>query len=167
MSELRQIAVIADELDVVRLVRARLDEFNASRLELDDMAELPAGYSSKRTCDPPLHYYGPEAFWNTLQALGIALIAVEDPAATARFAERMAKRVSSNVRDSRAPPSMTYFGVLRRKQRRDALIRKIPWLMTPERARELSKLAIGSMTKAERTKRAKIAAKARWRGTGK
>lgn len=94
MSEpLRHIALVADESDLVAAFRARLEEINVSRAELDAELDLPGGYTSKRlTLPKQMKYYGRDAFWNTAEALGLAVLLVEDPAAKARYAARMKRR---------------------------------------------------------------------------
>lgn len=93
MSEpLRHIALVADESDLVAALRQRADELNVSRSEIDAGARLPNGYTSKRLAVPQIKYYGRDAFWNTAESLGLAVLLVEDPNATARYARKMAKR---------------------------------------------------------------------------
>jgi len=148
---LRQIAVIADELDLVRILRERLDELNVSRSELDIEAKLTSGHSSKLLCLPPIKYFGMKSFWNVLEAVGYAVIIVEDPAATKRYAERMAKREINHVR---------------RRSRALALSGRIPWLITKENAAKLgSKGGKNSLPKRSlrsRKKLSKMANQIRW-----
>lgn len=83
---------IADESDLVNALRARMEDVNVSRAELDAELDLPGGYTSKRLTLPQMKYYGRDAFWNTAEALGLAVILVEDPTAKARYAARMKRR---------------------------------------------------------------------------
>lgn len=83
---------IADESDLVNALRARIEEANVSRSEIDQECDLPDGYTSKRLAWPQIKYYGKEAFWNTAERLGLAVILVEDPNATKRYAARMKRR---------------------------------------------------------------------------
>lgn len=89
---------IADESDLVAALRARLEEINVSRAEVDEECELPAGYTSKRLAVPQIKYFGRDAFWNIAEALGLAIVLVEDPAATQRHATRMKRRVKKYAR---------------------------------------------------------------------
>lgn len=151
MSELRQIAVVADELDVVRILRARLDELGVSRRELDIDAKLTSSHCEKLLCLPPMKYFGPKSFWNILESVGYCVIIAEDPVATARYAERMGKRAENHVR---------------KRSRALAMSGRIPWLITKEKAREMgSKGATAGHAQRSprmRSKAAKKAALARW-----
>jgi hypothetical protein len=163
MSEpLRQLGLIADESDIVRIVRARRNELNISQLDLDDAAGLKPGYTGKRECG--MHYWGSPEFFDTLQELGLCLIVAEDPHATARFAQRIAKRNLAQVRDVDAPPAVLKHPswIARREARLRKKIRGIPWLFTTETAKAASELAMGSMTPKQRTRRARKAARIRW-----
>lgn len=142
---MKVLAVIADEADLIAAWRARAEELNVSRAEIDRVAGLPSGYAGKMLCVPPVKYAGPQSFWNVCGALGLAVQLVVDPDAVARFAGRMDQRDSKNAR-------------LRRMIHKS----KIPWLLTPERARELAMLCTASMTSKQRKRRAKRAARARW-----
>lgn len=83
---------IADESDLVNALRARVDEVNVSRAEIDAELDLPAGYASKRLTLPQVKYFGKDAFWNMAELLGLAVILVEDPHARQRYAARMKRR---------------------------------------------------------------------------
>lgn len=157
-TELRQLGMVADESDLVRIFRARMEELNVSRAELDAELDLPGGYSSKRLALPQLKYYGRDAFWNTAEALGMAIVVVEDPAATARYAARLKQRSK--------PQAVTGSAHWRAQRMRAA----IPWLITKETARELgllgAKARVASQSPSIRSKLARKAARARW-GKGK
>lgn len=84
---------IADESDLVVAFRARIEELNISRAEIDAELGLTGGYSSKRlTLPKQTKYYSPAAFWDTAELLGLAVVLVEDPHARARYASRMKRR---------------------------------------------------------------------------
>lgn len=83
---------IADESDLVKALRARVEECNVSRAEIDEELGLTGGYTSKRLTIPQIKYYGKEAFWNTAEMLGLAVVLVEDPHARARYAAKMKRR---------------------------------------------------------------------------
>jgi hypothetical protein len=73
---------------LVETCRQRADELALSRLEIDRLAGLPAGYSGKLLDNPdsskePKRMW-PIAFEATLGALGLEVIVIEDPAGTAR-----------------------------------------------------------------------------------
>jgi hypothetical protein len=98
MTELRHLGMVADESDLVAILRARLEELNVSQAELDATLKLPGGYTGKRLAVPPLKHYGKDAWWNTCERLGIAVLLVVDPAATKRYANRMKRRDKQYVR---------------------------------------------------------------------
>lgn len=143
---MKVLAIITDEADLVAALRARAEELNVSRSEIDRVAGLPSGYAGKMLCIPPIKYAGPQSFWNVCGALGLAVQLVVDPATTAKFAGKM------DQRDSKAS-----------RLRRMIQKSKIPWLLTPETARELAILSIASMTPAQRKRRGTKAVRARWK----
>ena len=142
--------MVADEVALIHALRARADELNVSRQEIDRVAGLTPGLASKLLSIPPIRYFGPltssVAFWSMIGCLGLAVHLIEDEAAGARFSAQMDKRNGKSVRT-----------------RARLLNSRIPWLFTPEMARNLAMLGMLSMTPKQRTKRAKTAAKARWR----
>lgn len=83
---------IADESDLVNALRARIEELNISRSEIDAELDLPGGYASKRLTLPQVKYFGKDAFWNMAELLGLAVILVDDPHARDRYAARMRRR---------------------------------------------------------------------------
>lgn len=145
---------IADESDLVNALRARMTELNISYAELDGELELPQGYTSKRLAWPQLKYYGKEAFWNSCERLGLAVMLVEDPVARKRYAAQMKRRS--------APQAITGSAHWRAARMRAA----IPWLITKETARELgllgAKARVASQSPSIRSKLARKAAKIRW-----
>lgn len=140
---------IADEADLVAALRARAEELNVSRAEIDRVAGLPSGYAGKMLCIPPIKYAGPQSFWNIAGALGLAVQLVVDPEATARFAGKMDQRDTKNAR-------------LRRMIQKS----KLPWLINAENAREMGlKGASAANTRRSvrmRKKMAKHAINIRW-----
>jgi hypothetical protein len=73
---------------LIETCRARADELGISRLELDRLAGLPAGYSGKLLgrdgCGPRQKRAWPVSLDAMLGALGLQVILIEDPVATAR-----------------------------------------------------------------------------------
>jgi hypothetical protein len=90
--------MVADESDLVAILRTRLDELNVSYAELDAECDLPGGYTSKRLAQPQIKYFGKEAFWNICERAGIAVLLVVDPNATKRYATRMNQRAKQYAR---------------------------------------------------------------------
>lgn len=111
---------IADESDLVAALRARLEEINVSRAEVDEECELPAGYTSKRLAVPQIKYFGRDAFWNIAEALGLAIVLVEDPAATQRHATRMKRRVKKYARIENSHWGLRVEQIIRERTRRTA-----------------------------------------------
>lgn len=146
---LRQIAVVADEEDFQRVVLARVKELNVSRRELSIEAGLTESYAEKVLCG--MKGYGPKSRWGILAAIGYAVIIVEDPAATKRFAQSMAKRDH---------------GKAHRRTRALVMSGRIPWLITKEKARELGAKggtkANSYRSKAKRRRIGKMGALIRW-----
>lgn len=143
MNELRQIAVVADEFQLVQVLRARIDEVNVSRRELSVESGLTESHVEKLVCLPPIKYFGAKSFWNVFEQLGYCIIIAEDPNATKRYAARMAKRDQ---------------GKAHRRTRALVLSGRVPWLITRETARELGiKGGKARLTKLSASKRRKIA----------
>jgi hypothetical protein len=146
----RQIAIIADEYELVAVMRARLDELNVSRREWSRQSGLTESLGEKLLAMPQIRYFGRNSFWNGLQAMGYVVIIAEDPHATKRFADRMPKRtMPKRGHGIRSTEWLKRSG-------------RIPWLFTPERARELLMLTNVSLGSEGRIERARKAAKARW-----
>jgi hypothetical protein len=84
--------MVADETDLIAAFRARLEEINVSRAEIDGELGLAGGYCSKRLVIPQIKYFGRDAFWNIAQSVGLVVGLFEDPHATKRYAARMKRR---------------------------------------------------------------------------
>lgn len=78
-------AVIRSYADLVDTLRARADELGATRLQIDDAAGLHEGYASKLLTKTTIRALGRVSLGPMLQALGIALVAIDDPQALARI----------------------------------------------------------------------------------
>lgn len=151
MTAPRILATVADELDLVRILRDRVDQLNVSRRELSVESGLSEALAEKLLCLPPMKYFGEKSFWNICESLGLAVMIVEDPAATARFAERMAKRTTNKAK---------------RRSRALAMSGRIPWLINASNARELSvkgnEARNASLSRRRRRQIARQAAIIRW-----
>jgi hypothetical protein len=82
---------ISDYRTLVETCRARADELELSRAEIDRISGLPEGYSGKLLSKGHSEQSGkakkkmwPTSFELMLGALGLQVIIIEDPAATAR-----------------------------------------------------------------------------------
>lgn len=153
MAERNQLALVADYNDFVRALRARREQLNISMAELDAACGFAAGTAAKYLIEVPpdakfwgqgrthARILGHKSFGTMLFCLGLALSVIEDAAALRQAGEFK-------------PRNRSYV----RKQ-----VAVCPWLITPATAREMAVLANASMTPARRQKRARTAAKARWR----
>ena len=84
--------LVRDYNGLIAGFRARADFLNVSRLSIDDASGLSRGLSSKLLSMPPMRCLGPISLGAILGTLGLAIVLVEDPIATARFSEKMPKR---------------------------------------------------------------------------
>jgi hypothetical protein len=78
--------------ELLAAIRARRDALNISHETIDDLAGLPAGYTSKLLSPDPIRGIGYMSLGAVLGALGMALIAVEDSAAVTRVHEKWVPR---------------------------------------------------------------------------
>lgn len=139
---------IADESDLVNALRARVEELNISRAEMDAELDLPGGYMSKRLTIPQLKYFGKEAFWNAAELLGLAVILVEDPHARDRHAARMKRRVRKYARGDNHYQNAKALGIVQDVARKQGSIG--------------GKKRFSSMTKTQLRRHQREAANIRW-----
>lgn len=66
-------------------LRRRAEDLNISRLVIDEIGGLQPGYSSKLLAPDPIKNLGAKTLGGMLRALGLKLIAVEDPEAMQAF----------------------------------------------------------------------------------
>jgi hypothetical protein len=98
---MRQIGIARDYADLHRLLRARAEQLDVSRLVLDEIAGLQSGYSSTLLAPRPRKRLGHMSLGAMLGALGLALVVVEDAAQLARIRSRLVPR-RGRRRDSAA-----------------------------------------------------------------
>lgn len=98
MTEPRTIATVTTYPGLMAAFRARATELQASGATLDDVADLPARYVAKLLAPRPVRRVGMISLGSLLNALGLALAVVEDPAAMARYGGLLDKRNESVVR---------------------------------------------------------------------
>jgi hypothetical protein len=120
--------------------RDRVEELQATRLEIDAAGKLQPGYSAKLLCDPPIKSFGRESLPRMLKATGMALVLVIDDQ---RFA-------------------ITKAQLAKRKRPNRAIVRRVipKWLFKPEKAREMGKKRWLGVSDAERTRIMKRVSKA-------
>jgi hypothetical protein len=88
-----------DSLETLHaLLRTRIEAMQITRLQLDELAGLPGGYSSKLFSPKPLKKLGRLSLPLILGALNIKLFAVVDEAAAAEARITMRTRKASAVR---------------------------------------------------------------------
>lgn len=78
-------AAIRDYSDLIEVLRARAVGLKTTRLQIDDCAGLPSGYTAKLLSRKKLRCLGHASLGPILQALGLMLVPVEDPAAIERI----------------------------------------------------------------------------------
>ncbi len=90
--------MISDYDGLVSAIRARVDEMNISRNELDVQAGVPLGYSGKVLGPSQIKHLGYATMGPILGAIGCKLVLVEDPEQTAKILNRARPRDNSQVR---------------------------------------------------------------------
>jgi hypothetical protein len=90
--------LIATYDDVVDVFRARADELELSRLEIDHLSGLASGHSSHLLAKKHTQRFGVISLRLMLDTLGLRLLVVEDPDLTARTLKRRTPRQSSHLR---------------------------------------------------------------------
>jgi hypothetical protein len=138
--------------DLHRIMRARADELEVSRLVLDETAGITSGHSSKLLAPRPMRRLGAVTMPAMLGALGLALVVVEDPEALARIS-RLPKRRSTNVRhrDASEPMLPTKNSKGPPHPRRGSV-----W------AQQMNARRSASLSRRKRSEIARQAARARW-----
>jgi hypothetical protein len=86
---IKQIAEAIDYQSLQDGLRARAADMGISRRVLDEISGLGDGYSAKLLCGRPTRIFGIVSLGLILQSLGVKIILVEDPEATARTITRM------------------------------------------------------------------------------
>ena len=80
--------LVSDYQTLVETCRARAEELEISRLEIDRLGGLPAGYAGKLLgkdgCGPRQKKMWPVSLESMLGVLGLKILLIEDDAATAR-----------------------------------------------------------------------------------
>lgn len=89
--------------ELVDAIRRRRDELNISHETIDNIAGLQSGYTSKLLGPIQLKGFSHMSLGAVLGALGIGLVVIEDPEATAKVQGRWQKR----KRPQRLLPSIT------------------------------------------------------------
>jgi hypothetical protein len=99
--------LIATYDDVIDVFRARADELELSRLEIDRLSGLADGHSSHLLAKKYTQRLGPVSLLLMLDTLGLRLLVVEDPILTARTIKLRTPRCQSHLRVMRKLASST------------------------------------------------------------
>jgi hypothetical protein len=84
------LATLSSEDDLRLTLRARVDALNVPRLELDRVAKLAQGHTSKLLSLSPTKHFGSKSFWSLVRAAGLKVLLVVDPESS--FPQKMSKR---------------------------------------------------------------------------
>lgn len=98
MTDLRIIAVVADEADLVAVCRTRAETLDRSREAIDVLCRWKSGQASKYLCNPPLRGLALESLFTLAPALGMALLLIEHEPSMQQIAKRTRKRQLKAVR---------------------------------------------------------------------
>jgi hypothetical protein len=88
----KPIAVIRDYASLIEAIRAPVAELQITHETVDHVSGIQSGYTSKLLCRPPMKPLGAISLGCVLGALGMQLIAVEDPEALERVRHRLLPR---------------------------------------------------------------------------
>jgi hypothetical protein len=78
--------------DLIEVARRRMMELLITYETLDAVSGVQSGYGAKLLCPGRIKTFGPMSFCAIMGALGIKLVAVEDPEAVARLRHRWTPR---------------------------------------------------------------------------
>jgi hypothetical protein len=90
--------LIATYDEVIDIFRARADELELSRLEIDRLTGLADAHTSHLLARKFTQVFGPVSLPLMLDVLGLRLLVVEDPVLTARTLKRRTPRCQSHLR---------------------------------------------------------------------
>ena len=82
MSEAFSDQIIGEATDyqsLIDVLRARAEELQITRLEIDELAGLAPGYSGKTLGPAQKRHLDRYSTWRTLEALGLKMLLVDDP----------------------------------------------------------------------------------------
>jgi hypothetical protein len=83
----------ADDLQsLTNAIRRRVDELGITLDTLEVLSGITAGYASKCLSDPPMRRATPWTWFLMLQALGLKVALIEDPAAVEKMRRRWLPR---------------------------------------------------------------------------
>jgi hypothetical protein len=144
MDQPRALAVLRTYDDILSTLRARRDELDVPNEVVDEITGLTRGHTSKVISPHPTKLLGPVS-WNLWAALGLKVVAIEDPIALAK-----AKRSSywQRRRQPQVLPACPY--------------PRAPGQFTTANAGEMAHRRAAALSPQKRSRIARKAAKARW-----
>jgi hypothetical protein len=137
-----------NETELLAAIRTRVAELDVSYDTLDRIAGLPDRFASKLLCDPPMRQISQATLWLLMGALGYKIALLPDEEGLAKVQSRLVKRRGPN-------PHISMMTLARR--------RVVPWLFTPERGREMTRVRLTKINPERRSEIAKKAARIRWK----
>lgn len=148
MSDCRPLAVVRSYDDLHAALRARADALNVSRQTLDHISGLQSGYCSKLLAPVPIKAIGRASLAPLLGALGLKILIVVDDEMMAQISARLVERRAANESMLTSEIQRDY-GEWRRRG-------NSAW------GKMMRARSVLLSTEADRKKRARKAAKARW-----
>jgi hypothetical protein len=153
MTELRQLAVVRDYPELIAALRQRAVELDVSREMIDEISGNQPGYTAKLLAPVPIRALGRVSLGPIIQAMGLALIVVEDLATFEKIQSRLTKRINKRRKVSDASGVMP----ARKRKKKSALLGNSEW----GRLMRMRQLAL--MSDIARHRLARKAANALWR----
>lgn len=150
MTEPRQLAVVREYGELMTALRNRANALDVPREAIDALAGLQSGYTAKLLAPVPIRAIGPTSLGPLLQALGVAIIIVEDLATFEKIEARLRKR--------RRKDEYATDGMLAHKRPKKRGV----WRGNSEWGKVMGSRALLKMSPSDLRRRAKKAANARW-----
>ena len=151
--------IVTDMEALQEAFRDRVEDLDISRIELDALADLTPGYSSKLLCDPPMKYVGKHTLPKLLKGTKLRIALIEDDGSKIETPKRKYK-----IGRIRSAPSMA--GEM---QEMPMNIEELMKLAIQARMREIglkgnksTKRRANEMARRARQRRASHAARKRW-----
>jgi hypothetical protein len=93
MTDRRELAVVRDYNELRIALRARAEQLNISRSEIDRISGVSSGYAGTVLSNAPRKRIGPVNLGPLLAALGLELVVVEAPELVAKYTSRAEQRM--------------------------------------------------------------------------
>jgi hypothetical protein len=148
MTNASRIALVRNYDGLVEALRKRADELQVSRLQIDAMSGLPDGYAAKILAPVQVRALGRISLGPMLQAMGLALLVVEDVETLDRLNRRLVKLQKRRHADDSMP-------TIKRHKRR-GFWRSSEW------GRIMRSRAFANQSAPQRSRLARHASRCRW-----